>query len=128
MVYIDTSAAFKLIKAEPESDYLQVAITKLDLVSSRLLRIELCGNAAKIGPEHLVKARDLCADIVLISVSQTIEDAAIDLVGKKLRSLDAIHLATALSLGQDLDLLIAYDQRLLDAARSAGLKTLSPGT
>ena len=46
--------------------------------------------------------------------------------GRGLHSLDAIHLATARVLGEDLDALVSYDDRLLKAATDAGLATTSP--
>lgn len=65
--------------------------------------------------------------ILLVDISHEIENQAVALVTSTLRTLDAIHLATALSFGEDLGTLVAYDQRLLEAAKTAGLKTLSPG-
>ena len=64
--------------------------------------------------------------IELIRVGNAVLDAAGVMSSPNLRSLDAIHLATAQLIGSDLDVFIAYDERLLDAARSAGLHTASP--
>jgi predicted nucleic acid-binding protein len=62
----------------------------------------------------------------LIAVADAVLDAAAMLEPRVLRTLDAIHLATALTLGDDLDALVTYDARMLDGARLLGLSTATP--
>ena len=78
------------------------------------------------GEAGLARGRTVLSHIELIRVGNTVLDAAGVMSSRNLRSLDAIHLATAQLIGSDLDVFIAYDERLLDAARSAGLHTASP--
>ncbi len=65
-------------------------------------------------------------EFVLIAVSTELLYSATDVVPRSLGTLDAIHVATARDLGQDLRAFVAYDRRLLVAARDAGLPVLSP--
>lgn len=66
--------------------------------------------------------------IALVPVTDGLLETAAGLASAGLRTLDAIHLATALSLGPDLDVLVAYDARRLDAARAAGVALVAPGS
>ena len=65
--------------------------------------------------------------LALLPIDDLVVKQAAKLPSTSLRSLDAIHLATALSLGDDLGALIAYDERLLEAARENGISVISPG-
>ncbi len=76
-------------------------------------------------PEVVAVANELLADCILIAVSASLLDSASQLASHSLRSLDAIHLASAMISGAGE--LIAYDRRLLDAAQSGGLRTFAPG-
>jgi predicted nucleic acid-binding protein len=78
------------------------------------------------GPAALPDARDLLLAFDFISIDDDIVDAAMDEPDRTLRSVDAIHLATARVLGADLDGLVTYDDRLADAARDAGVNVVSP--
>ena len=71
-------------------------------------------------------ARRVLDAVILVEATPAIFDAAGRLTPIELRSLDAIHLATALDLGDDLDALLAYDERLIDAATAHGIPTISP--
>ncbi len=72
-------------------------------------------------------ARELLADIELIPLSGRVIEEAGDSAEPLLRSLDALHLASALSIASDLTAFIAYDRRLASAAEAAGLPTIQPG-
>lgn len=126
-VYLDTSAAAKLLVDETESDalaaYLDEAGAERDLVSSALLETELRRLAVRLGLDQLA-VTDLLARVDLVDPPRSLFHEAGLLPGTHLRSLDALHLATALRV--DADTLIAYDARLLDAARSLGLRVHSP--
>jgi len=80
-----------------------------------------------VNPDALPQARALLAELDLIPVGRGAVDEAAEVGESNLRSLDAIHLASALSIRTDLSAFVAYDHRLADAASSAGLECLGPG-
>ena len=131
-LYLDTSAAVKLFKQEPESAVLDRWLTGRGsalVLTSDLTRCELrhALEAAKVGPASRRDAEEWLADCALIRLSRELCDRAGTLApGVQLRSLDALHTAAALSLGQALAAFVAYDQRLVDAAQQAGLAVSSP--
>jgi len=97
-------------------------------VSSALLRIELTRAVARAVPALLPEARDLLTAFSYIAIDDEIVDGAMGEPDRGLRSLDAIHLATARILAPELEGLVTYDDRLIKAAPDAGLATVSPGT
>jgi predicted nucleic acid-binding protein len=127
--YIDTSAFLKLIVAEPESAALRKRLQRWpDRVAATLLRTEAVRALRRSGNEHLIgQARRLYAAINLVRLDEPLLDRAGDLAPAELRSLDAVHLAAALSIGPDLGAVITYDNRLRDAALAQGLEVESPG-
>jgi len=126
-IYLDTSAAAKLLVDEAESGALAAYIDEIgaeqDLVSSALLEIELRRLAVRLGLDQSA-VTDLLARLDLVDPPRSLFHEAGLLPGTQLRSLDALHLATALRV--DADTLVAYDARLLDAARSLGFGVHSP--
>ena len=126
--YIDTSAVVKLITVEPETRAMHewVATTSPELVASDLLRTELLRAAARIGMADLLPIAEALDAIDFLPATAGVFDAAGRLEPVGLRSLDAIHLATALDLDEDCDGIVAYDDRLLRAAAAHGLTSLSP--
>ena len=126
-VYLDTSAAAKLLVDEAESAglaaYLDEVGRELGLVSSALLETELRRLAVRLELDQSAVS-DLLARVDLVDPPRSLFHEAGLLPGRHLRSLDALHLATALRV--DADTLVTYDARLLDAARSLGLGVLSP--
>jgi predicted nucleic acid-binding protein len=127
--YLDTSAAVKLVVAEPETTALLSWATEHDgkVVSSDLTRTELLRATRRADPDRLVEARAVLDSLVLVSVTTAIFERAGLLRPGSLRSLDALHLAVALELGDDLDGVVAYDERLAAAARANGVAVLAPG-
>lgn len=129
MIYLDTSAVLKLIKPEAESAALQTWLDgqpQVARVSSRLLRIELMRSVMRTDPSRLIRAHHVLALISVLSID-AVADAA-EIVGAPvLRSLDAIHLATAQLLQSELTAFVAYDRRLAEAARLLELPVASPG-
>lgn len=129
IIYVDTSAALKLLVEETESAPLAEEMTAATgrgdhLVSSMLLYTELhCAarRRAQLSPEQVNSVAD---SINLVDVARADLLYAAALAGG-LRSADAIHLATAIRL--QATTLVAYDTELLAAAASAGLNTLVPG-
>ncbi len=127
--YVDTSAFVKLIVAEPESAALYRRLERWPVqVSATLLRTEAVRALRRSGNDRLVgAARRLFATINLIRLDEPLLDRASDLSPADLRSLDAIHLAAAMSVGSDLAVVLTYDGRLRDAAVAQGLAVESPG-
>jgi predicted nucleic acid-binding protein len=126
--YFDTSAFIKLVRSEPESRALRTAIAGGDaLVSSALLVVEGRRAAARYGAIALVRANAALSTLTLLPVDDETLETAADLEPPELRSLDALHLASALSLGDDLGRFYCYDVRLATAGRTLGLDVRQPG-
>ncbi len=127
MLYLDTSASVKLLLAEDESDALLDYLTSSDvpLVTSRVGVVELrrVGRRGGVNPD---RADALAATVNVIELDAGIERLAIGL-DSRLRSLDAIHLASALAVGEGLSAFVCYDGRLTAAARRAKLRVVAPG-
>jgi len=81
-----------------------------------------------MGLPPLPEARDLLTAFSYIAIDDEIVDGAVSEPDRRLRSLDAVHLATARILAPELEALVSYDDRLVKAATDAGLATVSPGT
>jgi len=126
--YLDTSAFVKLIVAEPESAALRRRLRRWpDRVSATLLRTETIRALRRSGHAELAgRARRLFGAIHLVRIDEPLLDRAADLGPPELRSLDAIHLAAALSIGPDLSVVITYDRRLREAALAQGFEVESP--
>jgi predicted nucleic acid-binding protein len=126
--YVDSSALVKLAIAEPESAALRRYLARrAPLVSSTLARTEVLRALLLEGDPGLARGRAVLSRIDLVRMNDRILKGAGTLLPTGLRSLDAIHLATALALGQDLVRIVTYDERMLDGARELGLQTASPG-
>ena len=124
--YLDTSAFVKLVRSEPESAALRRALAGRELLSSALLVVEGRRAARRYGELAARRARAGLATVTLLPLDQGILDAAADLDPAELRSLDALHLATAMSLGGDLERLYCYDTRLAGAAQTVGIEVSQP--
>jgi predicted nucleic acid-binding protein len=126
-VYLDASAFVKLVVEEPESEALEAFLGRgTSMASSALTRTEAVRAVRQNGPDALRRVRELLRAIDLVAVDTDILDAAGLLVASVPRSLDAIHIATALALGDDIEVLVSYDERMLSAARAMGLPTATP--
>lgn len=129
LYYFDTSALAKLVIEEPETAALYRFIAEQDpqrLVTSALARAELLRAAGRHGRTTREKAREVLDAVAEVTITESLLDSAGSLDPPSLRTLDAIHLATALELGRDLIAIVAYDARLLAAARHAAMPTLTP--
>jgi len=127
VAYLDASAMVKMVVFEPELDALDAALDPWPAwVSSTLLEVEVVLAARRRHPNAPDAARILLPLVELIDIDAGIRKAAAGLTDPGLRSLDAIHLATALSLGERLGTLFAYDERLIAAARAHGLSVTVP--
>lgn len=126
-MYLDTSAAAKLMVEESESARLAAFLDDLDagedILSSALLETELRRFATRLDLDQSA-VTDLLGRVGLVEPDRSLFHEAGLLPGRHLRSLDALHLATAIRV--DATALVAYDHRLLAAARSLGLSALSP--
>lgn len=127
-VYLDSSAFVKLIVEETESAAVRTYLANRDVrrVSSALLRTECLRAVRHLGPDALVTAREGLRRIDLVGIDDRILDAAGTLEPQVLRTLDAIHLATAIAVGDDLEAIVTYDERMLDAASLLGLRAATP--
>lgn len=123
LTYLDASAIVKLVIDEAETRALRDALRERPRrVSSAIAQVEVGLAAARREPGAPPgRIQTIFAGITLLAVEQSVLEAAAALNSHGLRALDAIHLATARSLGEDLDCLIAYDERLLRAAEAVGL-------
>ena len=127
MLYLDSSAIVKLVTREPGTTELVQAIrTDPEVVSSALARTEVVRAVRRSGGRP-ARAETVLERIALVHIDEQILRSASHLAPTGLRTLDAIHLATVLSLADDVDALITYDTRLADAAVDAGLEVRSPG-
>jgi predicted nucleic acid-binding protein len=126
--YLDTSAAVKLVVAEAGSAALRSWLKDRhdEIVSSDLLRTELLRATRRGAPEQMHRARAVLDSVVLLSLPSATFERAVDLDPENLSSLDALHLAAALDLGDDLDGIVTYDDRLAAAARARGIRVVAP--
>lgn len=127
-LYLDSSAFVKIVVEEAESAALRtyLAAHPVRRVSSALLRAEALRAVRHLGPEALSTVREGLRRVDLIGIDDRILDAAGILEPRVLRTLDAVHLATALAVGDDLDTIVTYDERMIAAARLMGLTTATP--
>lgn len=127
--YIDSSALLKLAVREPETSALEAHIASSEgLVSSRLAVLECRRAARRASRARVLQAVDAVLEAVyLLEITPAILDDAASADPPLLRSLDAIHLATALSIGDPEVEVITYDSRFADAAQARGLKVVQPG-
>lgn len=126
--YLDTSALVKLVIEEVESAALQAwRSPDVELVSCDLARAELMRAVRRAAPDSVQAARAVLDGLILLSVgTATFEDAG-RLSPDALRTLDAVHLAAALGLGDDLEGVVTYDDRLAEAAHHHGIPVIAPG-
>ena len=124
--YLDTSAFLKLITAESESEALRSWYLAHDSIwSSQLLHTEALRAGVRLGIDNDV-VEDALETVSMVLPSVTTFFAAGRLLPETLRSLDALHLATAIEIGDDLEGMVVYDDRLIEAARAASITVLSP--
>lgn len=129
MHYVDTSALVKLIAAEEHSPAIRAWVAEhRALVTSDLTRTELMRAVVRVHPDRAHRVRALLESVETVGLTRRALDEAGRLAQPALRSLDAIHLAVALSFGDDLESFVTYDDRLGDAAQRAGLTVGAPRT
>ncbi len=125
--YVDSSAIVKLVVREPESAALRRYLRhRRPLVSSALARTEVLRALLPVGEEAIGRGRRVLRRFDLVRVNDRILDAAGLLAPMEMRSLDAIHLATARRLGDEVRAVVTYDARMAEAARRLDYKVVSP--
>lgn len=129
-LYLDTSALVKLVSKELESEALRKHLRRHrgdGFVTSALARTELVRAVLSGGAGAVAHARRLLVSIDQIRVDvRVLDDAATLPASARLRSLDAIHLASARRVGADLREIVTYDERMIAAAATLGLPTTAP--
>jgi predicted nucleic acid-binding protein len=129
LIYLDSSALVKLILTEPETPALASWLAEradLAMVSSIIHRTEVPRAVWRADPSALPRSYRQVRGVEKVALSTDVLDLAATLPPSSLRSVDAIHVASALSVRRDLEAFVAYDKRLLAAAEQAGLPTASP--
>jgi hypothetical protein len=127
VLYLDSSGIVKLVEREPETAAMvEVVRSAPALTSSSLARTEVMRAIRRVRGSA-VRAKNALDALALVPVDEGIIRAAAELDPVTLGTLDAIHLATALSLGSDISGLVTYDGRLARAATAAGIEVFTPG-
>jgi uncharacterized protein len=129
-LYLDSSAIVKLVQTEDESAALRRYLRRHradDKVTSELARVEVVRSVLPGGAPALGKARRQLARYYQVTLTRDLLDTAATLAPESLlRSLDAIHVASARLVADDLRALVTYDQRMADAAGAVGVETAAP--
>ena len=127
-VYLDSSALVKLVVQEAESAALRRDLrTARTRASCALARVEVEHAVSPQGGAALRRARAMLNAMELLQLDDVLLTAAATLARGPLRTLDALHLAAASALGEDLDALITYDRRMADAATALDMRVRTPG-
>jgi uncharacterized protein len=126
-IYLDSSALVKLVVREPESRALRRYLARRpDRVTCALARVEVVRAVRGQGVAAIARARQLLERVGLLGLDQTLLDAAAGVDAEHLRTLDAIHLAAAATLGDSLSAIVTYDLRMARAASELGLGVDAP--
>ena len=128
MIYIDTSALLRVVFPDDSTPAVErlLADPGTELISSALLWVEARRGTARRAPRRLPRVDLLLDRVHAIAIGDAVIASAGHLPDPLLRSLDAIHLATALLIREDIELLLTYDDRLAGAARAHGIPTAAP--
>lgn len=130
-VYLDSSALVKLVAKESETTALRRYLARradAPRVTSSLARVEVVRAVSGGGAQAVTRARELLDRLYEVPLERSLLDRAADLRSPlALRTLDVVHLASALVLGATLSALVTYDARMAAAAVSLGLEVAAPG-
>ncbi len=125
--YLDASALVKLIVSEAESAALRAhLVERPHRASCALAQVEVVRAVRPEGSGAVDRAREMLQDVAIVALDEPLLVAAANLQNEDLRSLDAIHVAAAVSVGPKLAELITYDRRMARAAEGLGLPVISP--
>lgn len=128
MIYLDSSALVTLLSGRTFARELRVFLTArpaIPMATSTVGFIETVRTLDRVG-SYPTLMQDLIRDFTEILVTEEIRDAAV-LVPASVRTLDAVHIASAQAIGAALDVLVTYDKRMLDVARGIGIPAAAPG-
>ncbi len=126
-VYLDSSALVKLVAIEPESAALVAHLRdRPSQVASSIVIVELSRTLARKAGLDASRATEIIDRLELVDVDRRIMDRAAGLAPVELRSLDAIHLATAIEVRDSIEAVVTYDARLAAAARVHGFTVIAP--
>lgn len=130
MIYLDTSALAKLVVAEPESAALAAWLGErrnVTLVTSVIGLVEVRRAVRRVAPTAVAQAEYVCAAMDMVPLSERILESAGVIGPAELRTLDAIHLASAQALGAALTEVVTYDRRLHAGCTALGITVMAPG-
>lgn len=130
MIYLDSAALVKLVRLERATPELVEWLNErpgIPLVSSALAEVEVPRAIRRVAPDALPAVPETLARLYRLEIDATVRSSAAALADSDLRTLDAIHVATAIGIGADLQAFVSYDQRLLQTAGELGLPVVSPG-
>lgn len=126
VTYLDSSAIVKLVVREPESAALRRYVRRRRLVSSALARAEVSRAVMPLGESASRRARDVLSRIDLVRINDRVLTLGGAMEPASLRTLDAVHLATASLLGATLNRIVCYDERMSRAAEEGGWRVAAP--
>jgi uncharacterized protein len=128
LIYVDTSALLRIVFPDSTSPAVERLVDDpaAALISSALLAVEARRGTLRRAPRRLPRTDQLLGRVELVEISDAVVESAGRLPDPVLRSLDAIHLATALLIREDVEALLTYDDRLAAAAREHGLEVAAP--
>jgi uncharacterized protein len=127
LTYVDSSAIVKLVVSEPESRALRRYLSRRQpLVSSALARTEVARALLPSGGDAVARGEDVLRRIQLLRVNDRVLRDAGRMEPAYLRSLDAIHLASARQIGPSIRQIVTYDDRMAEAARANGWTVAAP--
>ena len=125
--YLDSSALVKMAVREPESAALHRYVRRRrPLVSSTLARAEVSRALLHLGLDAVQRGQEVLLGVDLVRINDRILNGAGTMLPAHLRTLDAIHLATAQQLGVELTRIVTYDERMTEAANALGLPVAAP--
>jgi predicted nucleic acid-binding protein len=128
VLYLDSSAIVKLLQDERETEALQsYLVERGPFLSSVISRVETRRAVARFDWAEPRPIEALFQEFTFVELSPEVMEHAAMLEPRLMRTLDALQLATALSLGEDLEALVTYDRRMIEAAAYHGLPVASPG-
>jgi uncharacterized protein len=130
VIYLDSAALVKLVRLEHATPELVEWLNErpgVPLVCSALAEVEVARAIRRVAPDALPAVPATLARLYRLEIDATVRSSAAALAEPKLRTLDAIHIATAAGIGADLQAFVSYDQRLLQTAEELGLPVASPG-
>jgi uncharacterized protein len=130
VIYLDSAALVKLVRLEHATPELVEWLNErpgVPLVCSVLAEVEVPRAIRRVAPDALHAVPATLARLYRLEIDATVRSSAAALAEPNLRTVDAIHVATAVGIGADLEAFVTYDQRLVQTAGELGLPVVSPG-